>query len=130
MKTESPPKHPLQPLWIAPDGVLRFSANKIVTVLLDHSTAHGLGLNELMRQAFSRDDWQQLRQLIGYSHSGIPDMDEESWRAAEAVFKGGMSETEARYNYARDLLDKLRKALRTPMAELFEVHHDDLSTSK
>lgn len=127
MSKKTPPKHPLQPLWIAPDGVLRFKENAIVNAVLDHASEHGLGLNELARSGkFTREDWTQLRQLIGYSHSAIPNMDEESWQAAEAVYKAGMSEVEARYNYARDMLDSLRKTLRTPMAELFEVHSDNL----
>lgn len=119
-------KHPLQPLQMV-NGVLRFKENKIVSKLLEVASAHGCGLNELARMDFSHDDWQQLRQLIGYSHSGIPAMDEESWQAANAMYEAGITETEARYNHVRDLLDGLRKQLRKPVASLYDIHEDDLT---
>ena len=119
-------KHPLQPLVIV-KGVLRFKENKIVSKLLEFASQHGCGLNELVCMEFPKEDWQQFNQLIGYSHSGIHGMDEESWQAAEAMYRTGMTEHEARYNHARDTLNMLRKNLRNPMAELFEIHPDDLT---
>lgn len=51
-------------------GTLRFKENQIVRKLLDFSTEHGYGLNEMALDDFSDDDRMQLAQLIGYSLSG------------------------------------------------------------
>jgi hypothetical protein len=68
------PKHPMQPIWMAPDKVARFADNEAVKLLLDHSQAHGFGLNELMLRDISQEDRMQLAQLIGYSVSGFGDL--------------------------------------------------------
>lgn len=74
MKTK---KHPIQPI-VWQDGVIRFKENKLVSMLLQHSTIAGMGLNQLV--ALTRcntefdDDWNQLAQLIGYSVSGFGDL--------------------------------------------------------
>lgn len=65
------PKHPIQPLVLDKYGVLRFKANEIVIHLLRSS---GLGMNEIARLQFSREDREQFAQLIGYSHGGSSDL--------------------------------------------------------
>ena len=65
------PKHPIQPLIVAEDGVHRFKPNKIVQFLLDSARAGAKNdLNSLACMDFSNDDWTQFAQLIGYSFSG------------------------------------------------------------
>lgn len=81
-------KHPVQPLvWDGP--VVRFKQNAIVRFLVDwcagqndsagypkFSTPNGAApnLNVLSLMGFSKDDWTQLAQLIGYSVSGAGDL--------------------------------------------------------
>jgi hypothetical protein len=68
------PKHPMQPVWVAPDKVVRFVPNEAVHLLLEHSQKHGFGLNELMFKDISQEDRMQLAQLLGYSVSGFGDL--------------------------------------------------------
>lgn len=120
-------KHPIQPLERDKQGVIRFKSNSIVKYLLANG---GLDLNDLHRveAEFTKDDWDQFHQLIGYSHSGIPGVDEEIWQAADAMFMAGISELEARCNVLRDKMDTLKAALRQPIADLYGVHPDDLKS--
>ena len=65
------PQHPIQPLKIDHEGVLRFKENKIVRFLLED------GHNDLNRLAiipFSDEDREQFAQLIGCSLSGFGDL--------------------------------------------------------
>lgn len=65
-------KHPMQPVEIAKDGIIRFKQNKLVRKLVDQ-----YGLNDLAVAIPSEDyadDWNQLAQLIGYSVSGFGDL--------------------------------------------------------
>lgn len=64
--------HPMQPVVLAPDGVVRFKANAIVRHLLDRG---GSDLNKLAELPFDVDDRVQFAQLIGYSVSGFGDLD-------------------------------------------------------
>jgi hypothetical protein len=72
------PKHPMQPIVLVKD-IIRFKENKLVRMLLDHSSKTGLDLNKLAAMTYSKneykDDWNQLAQLIGYSTSGFGDLD-------------------------------------------------------
>ncbi|MFA5937456.1 MAG: hypothetical protein WC822_06300 [Candidatus Paceibacterota bacterium] len=52
-------------------GTIRFRENKIVRYLLD---AGGLDLNKLAIVPFTKVDWAQFYQLIGYSVSGYCDL--------------------------------------------------------
>ena len=115
-------RHPLQPLQLE-SGVLRFKRNKIVEKLLETSS---LDLNDIARMDFSKEDRLQLNQLIGYSHSGIPGCDEETWQAALAMHEQGISESEARANHLREELDALKKAMKKPIARLYGIHPDSL----
>lgn len=122
-------RHPIQPLEIDAEGVLRFRENRIVSALLEHGQKTGLGLNELATMEFSREDREQFAQLIGYSHSGACDlgyMTDETLSAARQMYDTPKTETEARLEDAEYQLSALRSALREPMAELFHVHPDDL----
>lgn len=90
-------EHPDQPLFVDPDGVVRFKPNRIVRVMLDLLKERGVDLNELHIRCpahhdrsdvategddpdapldagdFSRD-WEQVNQLMGYSVSGYGDL--------------------------------------------------------
>lgn len=133
-------KHPIQPLSEV-DGVMRFKENKIVSYLLDWCAAkndHPMtkmdtsgrapDLNELAAMGFSREDWQQLAQLSGYSLGGYSELsyvDDDAYGAA-AHMANGKGEDKARIAHLEKELSAIRKALRTPMARLFGVHPDDL----
>lgn len=82
-------KLPMQPLAIDAHGTLRFKENPIVRKLLDYSTEHGYGLNEIALDEFEAEDQMQLAQLIGYSLSGYGTLsyvtDESYDRAAAAA---------------------------------------------
>lgn len=76
-------KHPMQPLEIDPQKVVRFKRNRIVEYLLKHG---GIDLNRLARLGFSDEDHMQFAQLIGYSVSGFGDLpyaDRRTVRAAD-----------------------------------------------
>ncbi len=126
-------KNPIQPLANDADGVLRFKANKIVQHLLDsHPTC---GLNELARMNFSDDDRQQFAQLIGYSLSGYGSLqsyvDDEAYATA-AHMAGGLDERDARIAALEKKLNAMRSAvnaMRDPLAELLEIHPDDLKVN-
>lgn len=66
-------KHPVQPIVLV-DGVARFKKNDIVRFLLDYCTERGCSLNQLVVMGFSKEDFNQLYQLIGYSVSGFGDL--------------------------------------------------------
>lgn len=57
-----------------PGGIIRFQANAIVRDLLDFAQERGFGLNQIAHRGYSRQDQEQLAQLIGYSVSGFGDL--------------------------------------------------------
>jgi len=116
----------MQPTVNDDKGVLRFQHNAIVDRLLEHATATGLGLNELVREDFDREDWVQLNQLIGYSVSGCPDMTDDERAAVDRMIEYGETEMEARAKAAEEKISALRDGLRDVVADLFDVHPDDL----
>jgi hypothetical protein len=118
-------KHPLQPLVVV-KTVLRFKENAIVSHLLNVASRHGHDLNALAMMKFSLDDWRQFNQLIGYSYDGIPNMDQESLAAALEMHEGRKSELQARYDHVSGELEAIRKALKKPIARLYDVHPDNL----
>lgn len=67
-------KHPMQPLQIDKDGVVRFKPNKLVRFLLDWASPKGMSLNDLALIPFDDEDRSQVAQLIGYSVSGWGDL--------------------------------------------------------
>lgn len=64
-------RHPMQEVVIAKDGIVRFRENAIVRFLLDNGPNN---LNKIAMMDFSKDDREQLAQLIGYSISGYGDL--------------------------------------------------------
>lgn len=68
------PKHPMQPIVM--DGqVARFKDNKIVRYLQTICREKGIcNLNDLAYMHFSREDWNQFAQLIGYSVGGFGEL--------------------------------------------------------
>ncbi len=121
--------HPMQPLMMVGD-VLRFKKNNIVSDLLDVASKHGLSLNDIACREYSAEDRRQLAQLVGYSLSGYGDLqsyvDDENYAVACALEHSKSTESEVRADYLRKELNALKKALRKPMARLFEKHPDDL----
>lgn len=74
--------HPMQPIILDEEGVVRFKSNKIVEFLLD---AGPFDLNQLALMPFDADDRMQLAQLIGYSVSGFGDLSYANDAAVEAA---------------------------------------------
>jgi hypothetical protein len=64
----------MQPIYIDPDGVVRFKPNAIVAFLVDWARKRGMGLNDLAQFDFGDGDWAQFAQLIGYSVAGWSDL--------------------------------------------------------
>jgi hypothetical protein len=87
--------HPMQPVVLAKDGIVRFKRNAIVEYLVDWCAGYNNhpgypkidgpapDLNEIARLDFSRDDRAQLNQLIGYSVSGCPGLTNAQYDAAD-----------------------------------------------
>lgn len=65
------PKHPMQPVVLDKDGVVRFKPNAIVKFLLDEGP---FDQRKLALMSFKRSDWEQFAQLTGYSVSGFGDL--------------------------------------------------------
>ncbi len=124
------PKHPIQPLEMV-DKVLRFKANKIVQALCDHGAKTGLSLNDLARMDFSKEDWSQFAQLIGYSHSGASAyLTNDELDAAERMHEAGESEEAARARIAEERVTRLRDGMREAVADLYDKHPDDLRAQR
>jgi len=73
------PKHPNQPLVFDDHGVIRFKENGIISWMLDQGRERGIfDMNKIgmhyASNAFTREDMNQLAQLIGYSVSGYGDL--------------------------------------------------------
>ena len=95
--------HPMQPLQVDENGIVRFKANRVVRFLLDHG---GLDMNALAEAAhtikdghgnplFTQEDREQFAQLIGYSLGGYHELSyvsDESAKAASDTAKGLGSE--------------------------------------
>lgn len=89
MTTHKRRRHPIQPVEWDGAGVLRFKGNPIVRYLLDVvAPKAGMSLNDLHRvsteSGFTKYDWDQFNQLIGYSVSGCPIRDELTQYRADA----------------------------------------------
>jgi len=121
-------KHPIQPLIADSNGTVRFKENKIVTYLLDHG---GLDMNDLAKYPFDKEDRVQFAQLIGYSLSGFGDLSyvsDDDYDTAQNIYLSMVDERDARIETLTDIVTLLRKELRNPIAQLYGIHPDDLST--
>ena len=65
-------RHPMQKVYRDREGTLRFRENGIVSTLLDSGP---FTMNSLATIKFSRADREQFAQLIGYSVSGIGELE-------------------------------------------------------
>lgn len=123
VRTQENTRHPLQPL-IMVGTVLRFKENKIISDMLERTTAQGFGLNQMSTGLYKQEDYNQLLQLIGYSFSGIYGLSDSDLDTAEqAQF---IDEKDARIAVLEKQLQDLKDAIREPIAALFGKHPDDL----
>lgn len=113
---------PMQPVETDASGVLRFRENKIVRYLLDNG---GIDLNDLARIEFPREDRDQFAQLIGYSVSAAP-ISRDLANAADTVASEGTDTDRARIVFLESELRSIRRAFKNPVADLFNIHPDDL----
>jgi hypothetical protein len=110
-------KHPDQPIALDDEGVIRFKQNAIVRFLVDWAAgANGSvgypklvtpghcapDLNQLSMLGFSREDWVQFGQLIGYSVSG--------WSELSYVRDADYYRIDAQAEVIRAALEKKAKA--------------------
>ena len=89
-----------------------------------------MDMNKIATMSFPREDREHFAQLIGYSLSGFGELSyisEETYATAERVFQDGVSPMEAENQYLREKLAKLKAAMREPIADLYEIHPDDLN---
>lgn len=109
--------HPIQPLELDAENTLRFKENKAVRFLLDQ---YQPGLNHIC-QFTTPEDYSQLLQLIGYTHSSIPRVTDEVWEAALRMHETGKTELECRNEVLREQLDQIKEASEKAMNSLNEV---------
>ncbi len=99
--------------------------------LCDHGAKTGLSLNDLARMDFSKEDWSQFAQLIGYSHSGASAyLTNDELDAAERMHEAGESEEAARARIAEERVTRLRDGMREAVADLYDKHPDDLRAQR
>lgn len=124
-------KQPIQPLYKDEHGVLRFHPNKIVDWMLD-AGREGLrfDLNTIAcLPDVSREDYAQLMQLIGYSHSGFGGLScatDEVYNAAYNMYTNGMTEEQARIADLTEKLTEVRRLVKELAPVLFHIHPNDL----
>lgn len=117
---------PTQPIIKDSNGTLRFQANALVRYLLDNG---GIDMNRLATVPCSVEDQRQFAQLIGYSLGGYSELhyvDSDEMDKVTVKSKSKLSDKDATIKSLKQKLNKLRKALRTPIAELYGIHPDDL----
>lgn len=106
--------HPFQPLYLTDDtdkAVLRFKKNHIIDYLFNTGK---LDLNAIMGMGFPQEDYEQLAQLLGYSHSGYGDLSyvrNETWYGAKNAANGD-STLLARYNALSNELKEIKEKLK------------------
>ncbi len=80
-------KHPIQPLELKDDNIIRFKENKIVSFLLN---AGPFDMNQLAMMPFDDEDREHFAQLIGYSLCGFGELSyvsDETYEKAEKNYK-------------------------------------------
>lgn len=118
--------HPIQPVALDSNGVIRFKANAIIRKLVDDKL---IDLNEISCWDIPKDDRSQFAQLMGYSLSGYGSLsfsDDLTYTAAYHMHHDNKTELEAKVEYLENLVATLKDALRGPMAELFGMHEEDI----
>lgn len=105
--TKKLPPHPMQPVYVNDEGIVRFRANAIIRYIVDHAgdLVHPgapvidpvtkrpmhqgrLDLSKLAELDFPQEDREQFSQLMGYSISGyheLSDVSDESAAQASAL---------------------------------------------
>jgi hypothetical protein len=123
------PTLPIQPIITDKDGRPRFKKNTLVDYLLEKG---GINLNDLCDVSCPPDERQQFAQLIGYSLSGYGELsyvDAIAYETACGV-AASVDTRDAKILVLQERLSRIQKALREPMAELFDVHPDDLMSEE
>lgn len=128
-------KHPIQHTErIGQPPVLRFKANAVVARLLNVAYAQGVNLNTMASWSCDREDFEQFAQLIGYSVHGFCDLyyvSEDTKRTVLAMADNPtVDPAQAEAAALREMLDTLREQLREPIADLYNIHPDDLKKGK
>lgn len=117
---------PIQPLYIDHRGVLRFRGNSLVRYILE---AGGIDMNDLACLPFPVEDRRQFAQLIGYSLSGYGDLsyvDNATYESAERMRSEGTTSEQEKVLYYTRLIEELKKSLKDPISQLFEIHPNNL----
>lgn len=114
--------HPMQPVSLDKDGVMRFKPNQIINHLFDTGK---LDLNQLATMKFSNNDREQIAQLLGYSVSGYGDLSyvsRESLAVADAMClpeNMAKSELQLQNEHLRDELKLFRDTMAQACIETF-----------
>lgn len=124
-------KQPIQPLYADDHGVIRFRGNKIVEWMLDAGrSGKPFDLNTIASlPGIPNEDREQFAQLIGYSLSGAGDlgyMTNETWEAANAMYRKQLTEDKARIAVLEGELKEIRRHLKKLVPTVFRIHPDDL----
>lgn len=121
-------KHPIQPLSLDENGVMRFKRNMIVEYLLKFTD-----MNKLAVMPFSNEDREQFAQLIGYSLSGFSELgyvSNETFEAATLMAEGTVNQAnsaQARVCAMSEQIKQAREGVKKAAVALFDIHPDDLS---
>jgi len=120
-------KHPIQPLQLDKSGVLRFKENPIVRYMLD------MGFIDMNRIAclpnIREEDHEQFAQLIGYSLSGFGELSyvsDETYSAAEKMYKEGKTVEQARVEALEIERDRLRSQLSSMVKVAYQFDDETL----
>lgn len=85
-------KQPMQPVYRDEHKVARFQENAIVAYVIRNGN---IDLNKIATMDFSKEDQQQVAQLIGYSLSGYSELSyvtDTAWeRAVDAAAGAGIT---------------------------------------
>lgn len=106
----------------------RFVSNKLVDACLSELKKHGFTLNDLAELPdIPREHWVQFAQLIGYSIDGFSTLSYVQNADLERVDASQEKNPDkAEIKQLRADLSRLKRQLRKPIADLFEIHPDDL----
>jgi hypothetical protein len=85
-----PPPHPMQPVVLAEDNVIRFRPNRLVQwMLAQGERGERFDINRIVaesqRRGYEPDEIEQFWQLVGYSVSGFGGLSDVRPETAEAA---------------------------------------------